>query len=171
MSANERQVGGSHYKGAPVQHWDFVLMHQIPYMEAQVIKYVMRWRKKNGVEDLRKAAHFIEKLIEWEVQDIETRNALCDKKGFARDDAPVSELEKIMAEAEGYNKSPAHQILEKMQCDDDCGEGPGASYVDPDNEPTCSCKAKYENTTVDIWYCSLHGDVDRDLYETEKLHE
>ena len=63
--ANKTQVGGAHYK-APVQHWDFVLMHAMPYMEAQIFKYVLRWRKKNGVEDLRKARHFINKLIEWE---------------------------------------------------------------------------------------------------------
>lgn len=69
MAANDRQEGGAHYKGAPVEHWDFVLMHNIPYMEAQVIKYVMRWRAKNGLEDLRKARHFIEKLIEWEVSE------------------------------------------------------------------------------------------------------
>lgn len=68
MAANEEQVGGGHYKGQKIEHWDFVLMHDIPYMEAQVIKYMMRWRKKNGVEDLRKAEHFIRKLIEVELQ-------------------------------------------------------------------------------------------------------
>ena len=67
MTANEEQVGGGHYKGQKVEHWDFVMMHDIPYMEAQVIKYMMRWRKKNGVEDLRKAEHFIRKLIEVEL--------------------------------------------------------------------------------------------------------
>lgn len=67
MAANEEQVGGGHYKGQKVEHWDFVMMHDIPYMEAQVIKYMMRWRKKNGVEDLRKAEHFIRKLIEVEL--------------------------------------------------------------------------------------------------------
>lgn len=67
MAANEEQVGGAHYKGQKVEHWDFVMMHDIPYMEAQVIKYMMRWRKKNGVEDLRKAEHFIRKLIEIEL--------------------------------------------------------------------------------------------------------
>ena len=66
--ANSRQVGGEHYRkvaGAP-QHWDFVLAHGIPYMEAQIIKYVMRWRDKGGLQDLEKAKHFLEKLIEHE---------------------------------------------------------------------------------------------------------
>ena len=63
--ANDRQVGGNHYK-AEFEHWDFVLMHKMPYMEAQIFKYVLRWREKDGVEDLEKAKHFLEKLIEWE---------------------------------------------------------------------------------------------------------
>jgi hypothetical protein len=65
--ANKTQVGGGHYKGQPIEHWDFVLMHNIPYMEAQIIKYAMRWRSKGGLDDLRKARHFIDKLIEVEL--------------------------------------------------------------------------------------------------------
>lgn len=65
MGANDKQVGGDHYD-APIQHWDLVVANKIPYLEAQVIKYVMRWRKKNGLQDLEKARHFLEKLIETE---------------------------------------------------------------------------------------------------------
>ncbi len=65
--ANEQQVGGKHY-ATPIQHWDFVLANNIPYMEAQIMKYLLRWRKKNGIEDLRKARHFLDKLIEHEVE-------------------------------------------------------------------------------------------------------
>ena len=61
--ANARQVGGLHYRSA-IQHWDFVIANDIPYLEAQVIKYVCRWRKKNGLADLEKAQHFLQKLIE-----------------------------------------------------------------------------------------------------------
>ena len=65
MSANDKQVGGTHYAKV-IQHWDFVLANDIPYMEAQIIKYVFRWKEKNGIEDLKKAQHFLEKLIEFE---------------------------------------------------------------------------------------------------------
>ena len=65
MNANDRQVGGSHYN-APIQHWDYVLANDIPYLEAQVIKYLTRWRKKNGFQDILKAKHFLDKLIEVE---------------------------------------------------------------------------------------------------------
>ena len=63
MKANEQQVGGTHYV-SPMQHWDYVLANNIPYMEAQIIKYLTRWRKKNGLQDLEKAQHFLTKLIE-----------------------------------------------------------------------------------------------------------
>ena len=62
-NANDHQVGGAHYR-SPIQHWDFVLANDIPYLEAQIIKYVYRWRKKGGLQDLEKARHFLEKLIQ-----------------------------------------------------------------------------------------------------------
>jgi len=62
-SPNDRQVGGDHYH-SPIQHWDFVLANNIPYLEAQIIKYVFRWRKKGGLQDLEKAKHFLDKLID-----------------------------------------------------------------------------------------------------------
>lgn len=62
--ADQKQVGGEHYKQQAIQHWTYVLANNIPYMEAQIIKYVTRWRSKGGIDDLRKAAHFLEKLIE-----------------------------------------------------------------------------------------------------------
>ena len=65
-SADAIQIGGQHYKKMGIQHWSYVLANNIPYMEAQIIKYVSRWRDKNGIEDLRKARHFLAKLIEYE---------------------------------------------------------------------------------------------------------
>lgn len=64
MSANDKQIGGAHYKGQVVEHWDFVLMHNIPYLEAVAMKYIMRHAKKGGREDLEKAIHYIEKILE-----------------------------------------------------------------------------------------------------------
>ena len=64
MSANERQVGGSHYGGGAQQHWDMVVQHELDYFQGQITKYVMRWKAKNGLQDLEKAQHFLEKYIE-----------------------------------------------------------------------------------------------------------
>lgn len=63
MGANDRQVGGSHYK-AKTQHWDIVAEHDLDYFQGQITKYVMRWKKKNGLQDLEKARHFLDKYIE-----------------------------------------------------------------------------------------------------------
>jgi hypothetical protein len=60
--ANDRQVAGSHYK-ASHQHWDFVLGAKISYLAAQAMRYVTRWRKKDGPEALDKTDHYIEKMI------------------------------------------------------------------------------------------------------------
>lgn len=72
MSANDTQVGGDHYKSAVgIQHWDFVTLNNIDYLRAQIIKYVQRWKKKNGVQDLQKAQHFYQKLLEVPRQPIQ----------------------------------------------------------------------------------------------------
>jgi hypothetical protein len=60
---NERQVGGDHYQ-SPIQHWDLVSSRDMSYLGGQITKYVARWRKKNGIQDLQKAAHFLDKLID-----------------------------------------------------------------------------------------------------------
>jgi hypothetical protein len=62
-SSNKRQVGGDHYRTL-IQHWDYVWVNNLDYFQGQIIKYVTRWEKKNGIEDLKKAQHFLEKYIE-----------------------------------------------------------------------------------------------------------
>jgi len=62
----EVQVGGVHYKDLPIQPAEFVHKNKIPYLEGSVIYYVVRWRSKNGIEDLRKARHTLDLLIELE---------------------------------------------------------------------------------------------------------
>jgi hypothetical protein len=64
VEANDIQVGGKHYASS-IQHWDYVLANDIPYLEAQIIKYVTRWKHKDGMDDLIKATHFLMKLIEY----------------------------------------------------------------------------------------------------------
>lgn len=68
MAANDKQVGGGHYKGG-MEHWDIVAHHDLDYFQGQITKYVMRWKKKNGVQDLLKAQHFLEKYIELQEQE------------------------------------------------------------------------------------------------------
>lgn len=62
--AISRQVGGSHYRHLDIQPFDYVTANGLGYAEGSVVYYVTRWRQKGGVEDLRKALHTLEMLIE-----------------------------------------------------------------------------------------------------------
>ena len=64
IRANEQQVGGAHYAIKAIQPWDFIIANNIGYLEGNVIKYISRWKDKGGVEDLKKAQHYLQKLIE-----------------------------------------------------------------------------------------------------------
>lgn len=64
----QTQVGGSHYKDLKIQPIEFIHANNIPFCEANAIKYLCRWRSKNGIEDLKKARHYIDLLIELETK-------------------------------------------------------------------------------------------------------
>lgn len=66
MSANETQVGGDHYKDKAVQPWDYIVGNELGYLEGCIVKYISRHKAKGGLEDLRKARHYLDKLIEVE---------------------------------------------------------------------------------------------------------
>lgn len=68
-SALATQVGGGHYKDMKIQPLEYCHANNIGKIEGDVIAYVSRWRKKNGIEDLKKARHELDILIE-----LETRN-------------------------------------------------------------------------------------------------
>ena len=68
MNANEKQIGGEHYKSKAIQPWDYIASNGLGYFEGNIIKYVTRWRDKGGVDDLEKAQHYLQKLIEVEMQ-------------------------------------------------------------------------------------------------------
>ena len=59
-----KQIGGSHYKKMKIQPSQFVIENELLYPEGCVIKYIIRHRLKNGKEDLLKAKHFIDMIIE-----------------------------------------------------------------------------------------------------------
>ena len=65
-SANSVQIGGAHYKQMPLEHWDLVALAGLDYYQGNITKYVMRWRDKGGLEDLKKARHYLDKYIELE---------------------------------------------------------------------------------------------------------
>jgi len=73
-SALDIQVSGNHYKQMKIQPVEFIHANDIGYFEGNVIKYVSRWRNKNGMADLLKARHYIDLLIELEEKNVKTNN-------------------------------------------------------------------------------------------------
>jgi hypothetical protein len=65
-SANARQVGGNHYKKHLLEHWDTVVLFNLDYFQASTWKYLLRWRDKNGIQDLEKVVHYAQKYLEIE---------------------------------------------------------------------------------------------------------
>lgn len=68
QASTDKQVGGSHYQ-LPIQPIEYILANGLGYCEANVVKYVSRWRNKGGIQDLKKAIHYLEMLIEQEESD------------------------------------------------------------------------------------------------------
>lgn len=66
MKASEIQEGGGHYKKYPIQPTEFIHKNGLSFIQGNVIKYLMRYKDKNGIEDLKKAKHYIDLLIEFE---------------------------------------------------------------------------------------------------------
>jgi len=66
VSAKETQVGGGHYKDMAIQPVEFIQKNGIPYLEGNVIKYIVRHKKKNGAEDIKKAIHYCQLLLQME---------------------------------------------------------------------------------------------------------
>ena len=63
-NANDVQVAGTHYKDKAIQPWDYIIANELGYLEGNIVKYVSRWRDKGGLDDLKKAQHYLAKLIE-----------------------------------------------------------------------------------------------------------
>lgn len=69
MNALETQVGGDHYKTKAIQPVEYIHANGLGFCEGNVVKYVSRWRDKNGLKDLEKARHYLDILIQLEIRN------------------------------------------------------------------------------------------------------
>lgn len=105
--ANHRQIGGQHYKKTGVlQHWDIVALFNLDYFQGNISKYAFRWRDKNGLQDLEKARHYMDKYIE-----IETARAAGKLTRHI--------LEQAIAELEGIEQEDADAASYRAQAKGD----------------------------------------------------
>ena len=78
MSVYKKQIGGSHYKNMKIQPAQFINENNLPFAEGNAIKYICRHAHKGGREDLKKAIHYIEMIIE---RDYSEENPM-EKKNY-----------------------------------------------------------------------------------------
>lgn len=64
MKARDKQIGGNHYSKMKIQPFEFILANDLNFCQANVIKYICRYKDKGGIQDLEKAKHYIDMLIE-----------------------------------------------------------------------------------------------------------
>ena len=68
LTINDPVSRPAHYTQGKIEVLDFILDQELPYLPGQVIKYICRYRFKNGLEDLQKAEFYLKRLIEeWEI--------------------------------------------------------------------------------------------------------
>ena len=61
--SKEKVEHPDHYNQGKVEVWDYVWDHQLDFFEGNIVKYVSRWKHKNGLQDLKKAKEYLDKLI------------------------------------------------------------------------------------------------------------
>jgi hypothetical protein len=69
MTASDKQIAGSHYASLPIQPSEFIHRNGLGWCEGNAIKYVCRHGSKNGRQDIEKAIHYLQLLLEWEYPD------------------------------------------------------------------------------------------------------
>lgn len=135
MSANDTQVAGTHYRTS-YQHWDLAADLQLGYFEGQISKYITRHRTKKGKEDLEKALHFAQKLLEMaktngrrpmrlfptapQLEDYVKANCLNLREHVI--------LKTVLAWSVVHDLENAVDFIQKLIVSE-YGEGPGPGYV------------------------------------------
>jgi hypothetical protein len=66
MDAKKGQVGGGHYKGMAIQPSEYANANNLGFLEGNVVKYVSRHKSKGGMQDILKAMHYLNMILEWE---------------------------------------------------------------------------------------------------------
>ena len=104
--ANTRQEGGSHYQksdatgtcpkcGSTIQHWDW--SHNLRGLEYAATKYIARWRDKDGLNSLKKAIHYLQKLIEIHFPDVVVNVTFTNRAQLGGNRAGQTQISPCMA--------------------------------------------------------------------------
>lgn len=114
MSALDIQSGGHHYKDMAIQPIEYIYGNGLGYLEGNVIKYVSRHDRKNGAEDIKKAIHYLELILELEygekikgsATDNPSKQEVNQAAGNGAEPAPTWERAKYdLAQQEAFDKA------------------------------------------------------------------
>lgn len=72
-SALTEQIGGDHYRTMAIQPIEYIVANRMPFIDGNIVKYISRWRTKDGIKDLLKIRHYLDILIEYETKDKEQK--------------------------------------------------------------------------------------------------
>jgi len=64
MNVFEKQIGGDHYKKMKIQPIEYILENDLGFCEANIVKYISRYKQKNGIQDVEKVIHYAQMLID-----------------------------------------------------------------------------------------------------------
>jgi hypothetical protein len=123
------QIGGNHYKSVDYQHWNMVRDTSLPYVLGCAIKYITRWKNKNGVEDLKKSIHYVEKAnVDLISADDNPQYYKCYKVFLIQFDKPEQEILELIWICE-YEQAIKliNELIEEVE------NGSTSNYVGSDN--------------------------------------
>jgi hypothetical protein len=123
MSANDKQVGGSHYN-TKIKPWDAILDWGLGYLDGSAVKYLSRWHKKGGIQDIEKAIHFLQKLIEVENERLR-RASDANVKDQQTVESIIAESENRYGERTSANVSYRNEVVTQLR------EGTQTGYGQP----------------------------------------
>ena len=112
MKPYDKQIGGSHYQNFKIQPSKFVIENELLYPEGCVIKYILRHRLKGKRQDLEKAIHFIEMIIERDYGEEAQKSQVFESKVEKPKDF-LEEAEKEKKELEESYKESRRQTEER----------------------------------------------------------
>lgn len=153
QTANNIQIGGDHYRHSSYQHWDWAWFAQLDSFQYPITKYVARWKRKNGFEDLDKAEHYLTKYIEVLGQNTSNRANIswveCRRWADA-EKLDVYQHDICSAVANWGTTAQLREALELLReyTQSQRGGEPGTGYVDQDRQD-CVVQVKGVGTEAD----------------------
>jgi hypothetical protein len=120
---NDRGVRGQHYvTQSGIEHWDWVFTCELDYFCGNASKYIVRWKEKGGVNDLRKALSYVEKLLAIYGDEVISRRRTrtpgmyrATRQLCAAYDLSSEEAEVIYGLMEWYNYASLQEVAENIR--------------------------------------------------------